>query len=200
MTSGPNEIPLPEGWFNPTDCEGYRMAISRGVEHPDEPFCVLEIGNYMGRSTTVVFTAMQQCPRMHLIAVDPYYTGAHASPIEVLRAFHRLAMQYEVHHRVHFIHAPSEYELTKPTISKFLEALPSKHLDVVMIDANHTEQFVRHDIQLARSFISRNPNGGVICGHDANWDSVRNALIKEFGKGGYELVGRSFWIHRIHPS
>ena len=60
--------------------------------------------------------------------------------------------------------------------------IPDGHLDFVFIDADHTYEGVKRDIELWEPKVQEN---GLIMGHDLNWGSVSRAVGESFS---------NFWI------
>jgi predicted O-methyltransferase YrrM len=67
--------------------------------------------------------------------------------------------------------------------------VPDGSLDCVFIDADHTSEGVRRDIENWRPKIRP---GGFITGHDADWDSVR-VVIDKLVPGWKAAVDNVWW-------
>jgi predicted O-methyltransferase YrrM len=52
-------------------------------------------------------------------------------------------------------------------------------LDFVFIDADHSEKCASADI---KAWLPKVKKGGLLCGHDYNWDPVRDAVLKQLGE------------------
>lgn len=66
-------------------------------------------------------------------------------------------------------------------------------LDFVFIDADHSYMGVVSDI---RAWSSKIKPGGLLMGHDIDWDSVRKAVIDEIGNN-YIICPDNVWSHAI---
>lgn len=65
-------------------------------------------------------------------------------------------------------------------------------LDFVFIDASHDKQSVRADVRAWRPKIRRGARAGALTGHDANLETVREAIDEELP--GWKLLGANVWI------
>jgi len=79
-------------------------------------------------------------------------------------------------------------ELTTTAASK---CIPDESLDFVFIDADHTEEAVRSDIN---NWLPKIRKGGLLSGHDISWPSVKNA-VTSFGT--YQVAGDDVWYKWI---
>lgn len=57
--------------------------------------------------------------------------------------------------------------------------IASKSLDFVFVDADHSYEGAKSDIE---HWIPKIKDGGMICGHDYNWPTVRKAVDERFSK------------------
>jgi len=171
-------------------------------EHINDPRQGCEVGVWKGLTSRHF---LQELPNLHLLMVDCYReftveeapvtlgidppTQAETNKIMLLA----LATTQEFRDRRTLI------------ISDSLEAskcIRDEFLDFVFIDAFHTYEAVRFDIQ---TWFPRVKTGGLVCGHDyGGWRGQRgatcgvNLAVDEFGKSrGYEIgimPGRVWWL------
>lgn len=73
-----------------------------------------------------------------------------------------------------------------------LAAFGPGSFDLVFIDADHGYWACRKDIQAWRPLVEP---GGILCGHDRQWEGVANALQHEFGDD-WETGPGSLWWRR----
>jgi|694.fasta_scaffold80691_7 predicted O-methyltransferase YrrM len=90
------------------------------------------------------------------------------------------------------VHNKSSYD--------FLKQIPNNYMDVVYIDANHSYESVKQDIELS---FEKLKNDSFLCGHDYNPEHKpfpeSNQAIEEFsGKNGLEIIRfiDNSWIMR----
>ena len=62
----------------------------------------------------------------------------------------------------------------------FCKTIEDQSIDLVYIDGNHSYSFVKEDIA---HWMPKIKNGGIIGGHDWDWEGVRNAILDSFEIG-----------------
>ena len=67
--------------------------------------------------------------------------------------------------------------------------IPDGHLDFVFIDADHTYEGVKRDIELWEPKVQEN---GLIMGHDLNWGSVARAVGEKFFN--FWITSDNVWV------
>jgi predicted O-methyltransferase YrrM len=84
---------------------------------------------------------------------------------------------------------PDRCVLIKEDTVKAASRLFDRQFDFVFIDASHDTESVVQDIRAWRSKLLE---GGKLCGHDADWSTVRAALEAELGT--WQEIGGNVWI------
>ena len=67
--------------------------------------------------------------------------------------------------------------------------IPDGHLDFVFIDADHTYEGVKKDIEMWEPKVHEN---GLIMGHDLNWGSVARAVGEKFSN--FWITSDNVWV------
>ena len=150
------------GWMEPEELEWLGFEASRHS-------VIVEIGSYMGRSTRVLADNTAGV----VYAVDNWEgpreidTPIH-KPEEILGGF-RKNMDDVIHAgRV----LPIKMESLRAAMAwKSSVRLPQP--DMVFIDGSHDKQSVVDDLTAWSGILKR---GGLLCGHDAQWEGVKQAL------------------------
>jgi len=144
--------------------------------------CIVEIGSFVGRSTR----ALGDNTIGHVHAID-HWDGPRDFEIPFNRA--------ELYNRFRENMKDLLGDKVLP-IKMDCEDLDSLELactpDMVFIDADHTTEAVIRDIRWAKKVIRR--PGGLLCGHDADWPSVQEALRQELPY--YNLFQHDIWWNR----
>lgn len=163
---------LPEGFFGDSDIATYRDLMSKVPVGGK----VAELGCWKGRSLCSVADIIKE-RRINMVVVDTF-TGSEsefegqASPIDAKRDN---VKQIFLDNIKKFGLDPQIMSMTTHEAStKF----PDNHFDMVFIDADHTFEGCRRDIQDWWPKVKR---GGLLAGHDCQWKSVAEALTAEFG-------------------
>lgn len=86
---------------------------------------------------------------------------------------------------------PDRCVLIKDDTARAASCLVDRAFDFVFIDASHDTESVVQDIRAWRSKVNA---GGILCGHDADWPSVRAALEQELGS--WHEIGGNVWTSR----
>lgn len=85
-------------------------------------------------------------------------------------------------------HIINPIRLSSVEASKLYE---DNSLDFVFIDACHTYECVKEDIE---HWLPKVKVGGILAGHDFHYSSVSKAVIEKFGTVLYDQVG-DCWVH-----
>lgn len=138
---------------------------------------VIEIGCFAGQSTELFAENFDE-----VVAVDPWeYKGIYWEKFGIERIFDEMAAQH-----------PNIIKL-KCTSAKAASIVPGL-FDFVYIDGNHTEKYVKQDIELWRPKCI-----GIIGGHDygiAQWCDVKTVVDRMLGVPDKVFQDYS-WVKRI---
>lgn len=147
---------------------------------------IIEIGSYLGRSTT----ALCDNTSGKVYSVDPYEgnyrydDGRIFRPFddETMRSFHsNLKHHFESGKLVHFRR-------------HFKECSFPKKSDFIFIDGDHREMPLRNDIFTGLEWLK---SGGILAGHDythSDWPSVKKVVDEMFPQA--EKVDSIWWIQK----
>ncbi len=130
-----------------------------------------EIGVQFGKNAN---NLLKTFPNLHLILVDSYDREAvihkNFTTEEVWEKAHKTLGRFE--DRIQWL------EITSVEAATWVE---DRHLDFVFIDAMHTYEAVREDVE---SWLPKVRTGGLLMGHDfsSRFRGVKRAVIERFGK------------------
>lgn len=144
-------------------------------EQASKHYRILEIGSWRGRSTVALGSATSG----NVWAVDHWLGGDEETDGQL--AIYGTEGVYQ-----NFLRNTAPYPNIVPVRASSEEAwwmLNHLRFDMVWIDGDHTYEGVRDDIRRWKALLSP---GGFICGHDAEYDSVDQA-VKEL------LTGVQYW-------
>lgn len=82
---------------------------------------------------------------------------------------------------------PTRIQIMRMDTSEAAELVPDESLDFVFIDADHTYEGCKRDIE---NWVPKVRRGGMIAGHDANWPSVRKAIDE---LGATKIASDNVW-------
>jgi hypothetical protein len=159
--------------FNPLS---YALQLLR-AEHAR---CYLELGSYCGASA--LFMA-QYATQARIICVDPW-DGRGPGEGYPLQAASLDAFQ---HHLWPYRERVEAWRMTSLEGLRLAYELGVRP-DLVFIDADHSYEFVRADLQLARELFPE----ALVCGDDYYLEGVSRAVIKTLGNQ-FGVIGASFW-------
>ena len=131
---------------------------------PTSEMRIIEIGSYVGESTTIFAEHFKE-----VVSVDPYMNDYdlndaachHASFDKVYEQFIRNTLSVP------------NIKSIKETSQNAFSILKEQEWDMVYIDGLHTYEGVSYDISHYKTIIK---SGGFVCGHDYGWGDVRHAI------------------------
>jgi len=134
--------------------------------HPTSEMRMIEIGSYIGESTTIFADNFKE-----VISVDPYVDGYDKSDIstaDVYAPFNEVYTEF-LRNTIHYPNIKSIRE----TSENALKVLREEKWDLVYIDGAHTLEGVHFDILHYKDVIKE---GGFLCGHDYGWGNIRHNI------------------------
>lgn len=135
--------------------------------------CIVELGTYLGRSTIALASGRK------VYAVDDFIGDRSESISDEDRA--------TIYER--FLQNIKQFPNIIPVICDHAEYTPPSNCDMVFIDGSHLYDDVTRDIMKYKDM-----KHILICGHDYLWwPSVREAVMKVFGRGGYKVFDDNLW-------
>ncbi len=140
---------------------------------------VLEIGSFVGGSAWWMSRVAQS-----ILCVDDFH-GHHAVKNQMQIAATNLAKEIDAG-KVELFQCNSKYQ--RDQLERKL-ATRAQKFDVAFIDANHDYEHASNDIDVALRYLRP---GGVICGHDFNFEGVNKAVTERFGQPN--LIGSTWWV------
>lgn len=169
------------GWFTRADAEVYEEIVKA---LPDGS-CVVEVGCWMGRSLSALDSICKRRGKvLSVVAVDTFKgtTSGECAEIQrpILKKCGGSTLEIFKENAKNFGFRPMTICSPEAASAFLLESL-----DAVFIDADHSYEAVRRDLEV---WMDRLKPGGIIAGHDIDRESVQRAVR--------ELVGpvRTFGI------
>ena len=74
-----------------------------------------------------------------------------------------------------------------------IDQIPDKSFDFIFHDSDHSYPFVKTEIE---SYMCKLKEGGVICGDDINWKTVKRSVEEVFGQK-YKRMGKNVWYKKL---
>ena len=153
---------------------------------------VAELGVRGGRT---LLHLLSHCPRTTVIGVDtwkhrPENAGREEEGLETYQNLNMSKLEHRVRSKSKVF--GSRCILFKTDTSEAAKLIPDNSLDLVFIDADHSENGVLSDIDL---YLPKVRDRGVISGHDINWNSVKTAVEKRFSE--YFIGPDNVWMVEV---
>lgn len=144
---------------------------------------IVEIGCWKARSTVAMASAVKAGTTIHTV---DHFLG---SPVERSDTYTADALKEDLHE----IAKANLREFPNVVIFKMSSKKASEHfengtVDMVFIDGGHSTYETLTDLQ---TWFPKLKPGGMLCGHDLDWDTVKEAL-RIFGKR-YEKGAGNLW-------
>ncbi len=175
------EQQLPDGWFSDSDIATYRKIYESLPDHA----IAVEVGVWKGRSICSVADIILR-KGIRVLAVDTF------EGTESEGDAHKEAVNGDI--ETQFRNNVASFGLSKSvTVIKqnsldAADAFRDERFDFVFIDADHSSEAVRDDIDAWL------PMADLLCGHDWSWESVRCG-IAESGHTATELSGNIWCLN-----
>lgn len=148
---------------------------------------MIEIGSFMGESTMMFAST---CYFDKIYSIDPYDGDDMGIKDLGLNNWNFIQEQFKINTR-YFDYIEQINDYSQNVYNQFKD----NSIDFIYIDADHTYESVKRDIEL---FIPKLKNGGIIGGHDYSnsWPGVKQAVTETIGKPTWYFKDTS-WLHRI---
>lgn len=181
---------LPEGFFWGHDIATYRDWFSNRIPVGGK---VAELGCWKGKSLSSVADIIK-AKKIQVVAIDTFMGSEDESNLAD-GATPTKAVADDVHGT--FLQNMARVGLS-PTVLKMTTHEASQlfkdgEFDMVFIDADHSYEAVRQDVQDWWLKVKR---GGFIAGHDCMWKSVADALTAEFGHLVLTNTTNIWWVNK----
>lgn len=152
---------------------GYRRGAELGVS--TGRFSLYLCAHIPTLSMIAVDLWATQEPRPHVEGSETYTTFKHDESYERFKAISERAY-------------PGRIDIFRMKTHEAAQHVPNGHLDFVFIDADHTYEGCLQDIDDWAPKVKR---GGMICGHDINWPTVKQAVDARFNQ--YNVFHDHVW-------
>ena len=178
------EKELPMGHFSNQDIDVYKSFVGRGPRGGR----IAEIGVWKGRSLCSVRDVIVDHD-LKVVAVDSFEgtkseewgLAEEANQVHIQDVFERGLDKFKFRDRVSVVREDS---------SVAAKLFPDDHFSCVFIDADHSYESVKKDIDAWWDKV--NP-GGILCGHDYMWGGVQKAITEKFGAGNIHTDTCNMW-------
>lgn len=174
-----------DGWFEDIDQFLYAGAIARYGKHAK----AAEVGVWKGRSLISILPLAKRLEYKQIVAIDTFTgspnelhtTHAEAVTVNIKEQFEHNLRESGCSDIVHII---QEGSISASTY------FPDQYFDVVFIDAEHTYDAVKADIE---AWLPKVKLGGTLMGHDWLWADVQSAVIGTLSPYGPQHICENMW-------
>ena len=163
-----------EGWFSDDDAQIYKIAIERTTI----PAQFVEIGSYKGRSAAFAAVEIANSKKdIKFDCIDIWQPNLMYDDLDFESFKHNMKP------------VESYYKAIKMDSAQASNLYTDSSLDFVFIDADHSYEAVKQDIQTWWPKIKSN---GMIGGHDEMHEPVSCAVKEIFGN--YQVIGNCWYV------
>lgn len=172
-----------EGWFTHT------QTYSRLIDSMPEFGTFVEVGAWLGRSTAYLCA---NAGLHHRICVVDTWLGS----ANELQTTHQLATQIDLFAAFTDNLKGYLYEAYRMTSASAANCFADGTLDVVFLDADHTYEATKADIQ---RWLPKVKAGGYLAGHDycQQWEGVIQAVDEIFAENKEVNVADTCWLYHV---
>ncbi len=152
---------LPEGWMTIPELD---WLSDRAAQYKQ----IVELGSFKGRSTVI----MARSTAGMVWAVDDWHGPRNTARIGNEGRY----VEYDADHTTlfnEFKENTSDLSNIQPVISDHAKAEVPIQPDMVFVDGDHEYDSVKRDILMWKQRLAP---GGLLCGHDRDWEGVRRAI------------------------
>lgn len=136
---------------------------------------VVELGLWKGRT---ILHILKTCPNVRYIGVDQWKHCPERDGVPGGQTYSSWNMTgLEIHVRKVIAPYADRCAILKMTTTEAANLVANKSVDLIFIDADHSEQGVREDIENWRPKLR---DGGILAGHDYDWPTVRKVVDEKF--------------------
>ena len=136
---------------------------------------VAELGLWKGRT---ILHILQNCPDVRYIGVDEWQQRPEREGIPGGQTYEQWDMVgLETHVRKVVSSYSDRCTILKMSTTEASKLVADASLDLVFIDADHSESAVRTDIE---NWLPKVRPGGILAGHDYDWPTVRKVADEQF--------------------
>jgi predicted O-methyltransferase YrrM len=159
------------GWFN------MHEAYDQLLDHCEDGDEILEIGSFMGRSTTYLATnIINSGKKIHLFALDTFEGSSEHANLDIVGGFYEKFQDNCKEFISKGVLTPLK---SRSDDANTLARFPEKHFQGIIIDGAHEYEPVMEDIL---HWWPKLKDGGTMVGDDMSLASVQQAVRDTFGK------------------
>ena len=162
-----------EGWFN---MEAQYLEL---LNHCPDGGTFVELGCFKGKSTSFIVTEIINQKRdVSFYAVDSFEGSTNSSDAKEVEAYNGIR-NIENDFKNNTKHLYNYFFTYKELSHQAADNFNNKDVDVIFIDAGHSYEAVKKDIE---AWLPKMKPNGIIAGHDYNsWAGVKKAVDEKFG-------------------
>ena len=163
-----------EGWFN---MEAQYLEL---LNHCPDGGTFVELGCFKGKSTSFIVTEIINQKRdVSFYAVDSFEGSTNLSDAKEVEAYNGIR-NIENDFKNNTKHLYNYFFTYKELSHQAADNFNNKDVDVIFIDAGHSYEAVKKDIE---AWLPKMKPNGIIAGHDYNsWSGVKKAVDEKFGQ------------------
>lgn len=171
-----------KGWFD------FAPIYDKAIGQSKEGFIFVEVGVAYGRSINYLATKVKEAKLSGQIFGVDLFIGSDGER----KGTYAKDMFDQFVHGVHDCGNNDVITTIVEDSAKAAEQFKDKSCDLIFIDAAHTFEAVKRDIE---AWLPKVKKTGVFAGHDIDAHGVRRAVEFHFGEAGHnwDVVGRS-WV------
>ena len=151
-----------------------------------------ELGVWDGRFFRHLMT---QCPQLYLVGVDLYEAQPESTgPEKWIPGENGHPWDHELYYDniKKFVDFIGRGRIIKDYTTNAAKLMKDESLDFIFIDADHSEEGVRNDIELWTPKVKK---GGMIFGHDIDWPSVKKVVEEKYGTKYYTSHDNVWYVY-----
>lgn len=165
---------LLEGWFN------METQYKELLDATPEGGTFVELGCYKGKSTSFIGVEIHKQKRdINFFAIDSFEGATNSNDLNEVKAYEGIS---EIEETYTYNITPIGNKV-KTIVSLSYDAskyFDDKSVDVIFIDAGHSYEAVKKDIE---SWLPKMKSNGIMAGHDYTaWAGVNQAVKEKFGE------------------
>jgi predicted O-methyltransferase YrrM len=163
-----------EGWFN---MEKQYLEL---LDATPEGGVFVELGCYKGKSTSFIGVEIHKQKRdIKFFAVDSFMGATNSTDLNEQKAYEGVT-EIELAYAINISEVGNKVKTIKSLSHEASNLFEPNSVDVIFIDAGHSYEAVKADIQ---AWLPKMKPNGIMAGHDFNaWHGVNRAVTQIFGK------------------
>jgi predicted O-methyltransferase YrrM len=164
---------LLEGWFN---MEKQYLEL---LDATPESGTFVELGCYKGKSTSFIGVEIHKQKRdINFFAIDSFEGATNSTDVNEVKAYEGIS-EIEESYTYNIAQIGNKIKTIVSLSHEAAQYFDDNSVDVIFIDAGHSYEAVKADIQ---AWLPKMKPNGIMAGHDFNaWHGVNRAVTQVFG-------------------